>query len=200
MVATGIIPGGKVARAWCRPLTPIQHWGWRKNRPIAVLPLWAFMACFSMNFTFYSDCPWLFWKAAMKSFCCIQQTLVTSYKEVYKYVQEKVKQLKSDSWLIFILSLCHTLCHSVQSTCHCSVRNTLIPLKTNTVVIVVFKWLHLGCHDLIFPIRSYFWALLFDCSWEFSRTWILHMVSIVCFSRTKNTNLCNQVTFHLKKV
>ena len=112
----GLFPGCKVARAWCWPPTPIKHWGWRKSRPVALLPLCTFMACTRINSTFYCDCPWLFWRAAVNSFCCIQHTLVTPYKEVYKDMQEKVKQLKIVSLLVFSLSLHHAFCHAVNLT------------------------------------------------------------------------------------
>jgi len=38
------------------------------------------------------------------------------YKEVYKDMQEKVKQLKMVSLLVFSLSVCHELCHLINMT------------------------------------------------------------------------------------
>jgi hypothetical protein len=47
----GLSEGGKAARVWHWPATPIWHWGWRKSRAITVLPLWAFVACSRVTFT-----------------------------------------------------------------------------------------------------------------------------------------------------
>jgi hypothetical protein len=48
----GLFPGGKVARLWCWPPNSIQCQGYRKSRAIPVLPLWAFVACSGVTFTF----------------------------------------------------------------------------------------------------------------------------------------------------
>ena len=46
-------PADKAAGAWCWPPTPIKRRGWRKSRTIPLLPLWAFVSCSRVNFTFY---------------------------------------------------------------------------------------------------------------------------------------------------
>ena len=42
----------KAGGAWHWPPNPIQRQGWRKRRAINLLPLWAFVACSRVNFTF----------------------------------------------------------------------------------------------------------------------------------------------------
>jgi hypothetical protein len=48
----GLFPGGKAAWGWCWPPTPILRRGLRKSRGIPILPLWAFIACSRVTFTF----------------------------------------------------------------------------------------------------------------------------------------------------
>ena len=47
-----VFPGGKASGAWRWQPTHIYRLGWRKSRAIALLPLWAFVVCCRMNFTF----------------------------------------------------------------------------------------------------------------------------------------------------
>jgi hypothetical protein len=48
----GLFSGGKAAGAWRWPSTPIYHRGHGTSRAITLLPLWAFVACYRVNFTF----------------------------------------------------------------------------------------------------------------------------------------------------
>jgi hypothetical protein len=51
-MGTEAFPGGKVARAWRCPPTHTYRRGDRKSRAIPLLPLWAFVACSRVTFTF----------------------------------------------------------------------------------------------------------------------------------------------------
>jgi hypothetical protein len=42
----------KAAGAWCWPPTPILRRGSRKCTAVTILPIWAFVACSRLNFTF----------------------------------------------------------------------------------------------------------------------------------------------------
>ena len=48
----GLSPGGTAAEVWRLPPKHIWRQGWRKSRSITPLPLWAFMLCYWVNFTF----------------------------------------------------------------------------------------------------------------------------------------------------
>ena len=48
-----IIPRGKVVVAWRWPPTPMYRRGERKSRAINLLPLWTFLVCCRVSFTFY---------------------------------------------------------------------------------------------------------------------------------------------------
>ena len=60
----GHFPGSKVAWTWCWP--PYHHIASRlKSTAIPVLPLWAFVACFRMTFTFSFHLPPIFTAALL---------------------------------------------------------------------------------------------------------------------------------------
>ena len=48
----GFFPGGKAVEAWRWPHTPIYRRGWGKSWAVPLFPLWAFVACSRVNFTF----------------------------------------------------------------------------------------------------------------------------------------------------
>ena len=48
----GLFREGKATGAWCWPPTPIWRRGWRKSRAIPLFPVWVFMACSTVTFTY----------------------------------------------------------------------------------------------------------------------------------------------------
>ena len=51
----GVSARRKVARWWHSPPTPSTAKLKRKSRGIPLLPLWAYIACYRMNFTFFQN-------------------------------------------------------------------------------------------------------------------------------------------------
>ena len=56
-----VFPGGKTAGVWCWPPTPIWRRGWRKSSAIHLLPLWAFVACYSWALPLPLPLPFYLW-------------------------------------------------------------------------------------------------------------------------------------------